>query len=159
MVIDAALVSDKHGLIVFHVPEEPPASSADSRKWTALKERQDEILYSVKANLSRNKDLRRGADLGVPVKIVSLLPQAIEPPPQVSLNAIAIPGVPAWIGQQERAPIELVRALHATIQRVSTIKPTRKRTVAKSPNSRGSVLKKIEREIANLDKWQNQAAV
>jgi hypothetical protein len=59
-VIDGVLVSDNHGLIVFHVPDTPPTSSADAVKWRALKERQDEILYAVKANLSRNKDLRRG---------------------------------------------------------------------------------------------------
>ncbi len=62
VVIDAVLVSDAHGLIVFHVPDDPPGSPTDTAKWKALQERQNEILYAMKANLSRNNDLRRGAE-------------------------------------------------------------------------------------------------
>lgn len=153
------LVSDLYGLIVFHVPDDPPNSVSDADKWSAMKERQDEILYSVKANLARNKDLRRGADLGIPVHILSLLPNDLRQPTGLEVNAVAIPKVYEWVSQQTRAPADLIRPLHAAIQRVSTIKPTRKRTIVKRSDSRGAALKQIEREIANLDKWQKQAAV
>ena len=43
------------------------------------------------------------------------------------------------------------RALNAAIQRITTIKPSKKRLSVQKADSKGGILKKIEKEIANLD--------
>ncbi len=50
-------------------------------------------------------------------------------------------------------------SLQAALQRVSTIKPAKKRSAVEQPSSRGARLKEIERNIANLDRWQKAAAI
>src|SRR5262249_51434743 len=52
-----------------------------------------------------------------------------------------------------------LKPLEAAVQRVTTIKPAKKRANAMSSDSRGTVLRQIEREIANLDRWQKRAAI
>src|SRR3954463_1287988 len=49
--------------------------------------------------------------------------------------------------------------LNAAIQRVSTLRPPKKRDNVTKPDSWGATLKKIEKEIANLDQWQNRGAI
>ena len=49
------------------------------------------------------------------------------------------------------------RNLDAALQRVSTIKPAKKRANVEKPSSRGAKLKEIEKGIANLDRWQKAA--
>jgi superfamily I DNA and RNA helicase len=51
------------------------------------------------------------------------------------------------------------RALQAAIQRVTTIKPGKRRGNVSRSGSRGAVLKDVERGIANLDRWQKRAAI
>ena len=51
------------------------------------------------------------------------------------------------------------RPLCAAIQRVTTIKPAKKRENVQKQNSKGAILKTIEKEIANLDQWQKKAAI
>ena len=52
-----------------------------------------------------------------------------------------------------------LRLVNAAIQRVTTIKPSTKRTNVEKANSRGAIIQKIEKEIANLDQWQKSAAI
>src|ERR1039457_965631 len=49
--------------------------------------------------------------------------------------------------------------LNAAIERVANIRPKSKRTIAQTPASKGSILKQIENQIANLDSWQKAAAI
>ena len=42
---------------------------------------------------------------------------------------------------------------------MTTIKPAKRRITATDPASRGSTLKEIEKNIANLDRWQKEAAI
>ena len=54
---------------------------------------------------------------------------------------------------------ELERNLQAALQRVTTIKPAKKRNSVTKDDSRGAILKEIESGIANLDRWQKAAAI
>lgn len=67
--------------------------------------------------------------------------------------------VPALLGELEPIGDELYRGVQASLQRVSTIKPTKKRAGVKRGDSRGARLKEIEKGIANLDRWQKRAAI
>jgi superfamily I DNA and RNA helicase len=52
-----------------------------------------------------------------------------------------------------------LRLVNAAIQRIATIKPAVRRSNVVHANSRGGVMQRIEREIANLDQWQKRAAI
>lgn len=56
-------------------------------------------------------------------------------------------------------PDQLLPSINAAIERVANIRPKSKRLIAKTPSSKGSILKKIESQIANLDSWQKAAAI
>jgi len=56
-------------------------------------------------------------------------------------------------------PEGLLIHLNAALQNVSTIKPRKKRASVKEQTSRGSLLKEIEKKIANLDPWQRRGAI
>ena len=66
--------------------------------------------------------------------------------------------IPAFLGELEPITPEVERAVQAALQRVSTIKPAKKRAGVQA-GTRGAILKDIERNIANLDQWQKAAAI
>ena len=68
-------------------------------------------------------------------------------------------GVPEFVRNLPAITPEIERGLQAALQRVSTIKPVKKREGVQNPASRGATLKEIERGIANLDQWQKAAAI
>lgn len=151
LTVDALLVSQKPGLLAFHLVE----SGQNYREY------QDRLHYVLEANLSRHESLRSGRRLGVPINVVSIFPEGDVPSdadkhyPAASISSLA-----AVLGDAEGVPDEtLYRKLSAAIQRVTTIKPLKKRANVARPNSKGAILREIEKEIANLDRWQKQAAI
>ena len=46
-----------------------------------------------------------------------------------------------------------------SLQKIASIKPRKKRENVKNSGSKGDIIKKIEKEIANLDQWQKKAAL
>jgi superfamily I DNA and RNA helicase len=67
--------------------------------------------------------------------------------------------MPAIIQTFESLDENLLRPLNAAIQRVSTLRPSKRRENVTRSDSRGATIKKIEQEIANLDQWQNRGAI
>jgi len=53
----------------------------------------------------------------------------------------------------------IYQALQAALQRVTTLRPAKRRARVSKQDSRGAVLKQIESGMANLDQWQKQAAI
>ena len=155
---DAMLLSQEHGLVVFVLHSDRQMPNTDNA-WQSVEEQQDAIYYAVKNNLGRHPTLRKGRELGVVINVVTLFPQPPEVP--VGFNAFVsdIPHLGELLQQLDPVPAELFRPLSAALQRVTAIKPVKKRTAAVTPGSRGAVLKRIEREIANLDQWQKAAAI
>ncbi|WP_438404020.1 hypothetical protein, partial [Aeromonas veronii] len=51
------------------------------------------------------------------------------------------------------------KQINATIQKTDVLKPNKKRGNVTRENSFGGTMKKIEKEIANLDSWQKKAAI
>jgi superfamily I DNA and RNA helicase len=150
MTIDALLVSDKPGLVAFHFPMLVDDYADD----------QDRMYYALEANLSRHETLRKGRKLGVPINIVSIFPEGQAPEPE---DGVLVATPSSLVAVLERAEEidnpELSRKLCAAIQRVTSIKPRKRRQNVARADSRGALLKEIEKEIANLDRWQKEAAI
>jgi len=68
-------------------------------------------------------------------------------------------GTPSPVELLPEIDDEKLRLVHASVERVTTIKPARKRSGVVQSNSRGAAIKRIEAEIANLDQWQKRAAI
>ena len=159
VMVDALLVSPQRGLIAFSFADNPFEGGPASDAWTPLSDRQDKLYVAIENSLRRHDDLRRGRSLAVDLQIVTILPDVSNVPE--NLNGCFADFTTLNKVVRDFAPIEetLLRPLQAALQRVSTIKPPKRRSQVSSPNSKGATLKHIERQIANLDQWQKQAAV
>jgi len=155
--VDALLCSREHGLVVFLFADNPPSRS-DINAWQALKDSQDNAYVAIKNTLIKHSDLRRGRDLGFEPQTLTLFPSEPYCPDETYQGFVLLTGVEGAVRGFADLPVVFERPLNAALQRVSTIKPAKKRTNVSRSGSKGDVLRHIEREIANLDKWQSQAA-
>ncbi|MDR7168947.1 superfamily I DNA and RNA helicase [Nocardia kruczakiae] len=155
MDVDALLVSQDHGLVAFLLAEGQPTTGVE---WDPYVETQDRLYSALVATLRRHDGLRHGRRLAVEPITATLFPAPVSPP-----NADGFFGELAQVadfvsGLDPLSP-ELIRRLEAALQRVTTIKPAKKRASVTKPNSRGAIMKEIEKGIANLDRWQKSAAI
>lgn len=154
--VDALLVSREHGLVAFLLADESPA---DERGWEQAIASQDRLYAVIEGYLRRHEALRIGRQLALTPSTVTVFPGPVVPPGRPEGDYVAMADVPNLLpGLTPIAP-DIERGLQAAFQRVSTIKPAKKRERVERAGSRGAVLKQIEREIANLDQWQKAAAI
>lgn len=151
--IPALYVSSKYGLIVFDVlPALMPANAQ------TIAERQDSIALALSSKLLQYKGLSYGRSLGVTVNVLTYFPDTT--PELGALPSVATPkSFVERVRECTAFDAHYLPSLNAAIERVANIKPKAKRENAKTPKSRGSILKEIEAEIANLDAWQKSAAI
>lgn len=150
VVVDALLVARERGLVIFDLNEVSEETA----------ERQNDLHAAVQRRLLGYKSLRSGRGLAFEINILTFSPdqQSVD----VGVNGLLVAN-PKTFDQVLRTlePIgpEVFASLNAAVERVTTIKPTRKRLSVKKTNSRGAILKEIEKQIANLDQWQKKAAI
>jgi superfamily I DNA and RNA helicase len=156
--VDALLVSSTHGLVAFDLTSSLPPHPDDEER-DALTEKQDQIHASLFNKLNAHRDLRKGRSLGFDIYVVTYHPtlaDVIHEDELIATPPVALPGILADFAGVDHT---LLRPLNAAIQRVSTLRPPKRRDNVVKSNSRGAILKKIEKEIANLDQWQNRGAI
>jgi superfamily I DNA and RNA helicase len=158
VIVDALLLTEQHGLIAFKFHGQTPRAD-DQSAWQHLEDAQDQLFYAIDANLGRHDELRAGRRLGVTVETITLFPVSPSVPHDLKGRFVGLDGVREAI--EECVPVDLLfwRPLQAALQRVTTIKPRKKRAFVTRPESRGGILKEIERGINNLDQWQKKAAI
>lgn len=160
--VDALLLSPDHGLVAFLLGSSPPDSPAG---WEEARESQDRLYKVLETTLGRHDSLRRGRQLAVTPATATVYPtvspQAAEAMPDATDDSYFgdLDGVVDWVRGLPGIDAPLERAAQAALQHVMTIKPAKKRTAVSAEGSRGAVLKRIEREISNLDAWQKKAAI
>lgn len=153
--IDGLLVTRDHGLVAFLLAGMPQSSD----DWPDLIEAQDRLFGVLESNLGRHEGLRVRRKLAVNVETVTVFPSSIVAPEGAEGHYARIDEVAGIVESLPGVSDEVERALHAALQRVTTIKPAKKRSDVKSATSRGAKMKVIERGIANLDEWQKKAAI
>ncbi len=154
--IDALLVSQNHGLIAFQLADEAPTTA---EQWRAVQESQDRLYNALDSHLGRHESLRVRRKLAVEIWTVTVYPEAIRQPDGSDGFYCGIDQLPEVIDNRPGIEPGLLKELESALQRVSTIKPAKRRAAVQRTNSRGAKLKAIERGIANLDRWQKQAAI
>ena len=155
--IDALLVSESHGLIAFRFADVLPGSNED---WQRLSSEQDSIYNTLESSLSKHESLRDGREFAVKIGTITVLSADLGPAPISTVATFStFEQLPALIGARPPLPTEIYHNLQAALQRVTTIRPAKRRVDVKSDTSRGATMKVIERGIANLDFWQKKAAI
>lgn len=156
--VDALLVSREHGVVAFSLASVSPRTE-DAKAWARLADEQDRLYYMVKNHLERRENLRRGRELAVPIEAVTVFPSSPELPDSLQGRYWALGEVAHRIHELGSMDVALFEPLEAAVQRVTTIKPAKRRAEVKQTHSRGAVLKQMEQAIANLDQWQKHAAI
>jgi len=150
----ALLISPRYGLVCFDVI--PIAREADLQE---LRSRQRNNVLPLKSKLLANPDLAGDDDLAFRVNSITYAQVTDGSEELKKFRIVAAEGLQAALASCEPFDPALLPAINATIERVANIRPRSKRLIAKTPESKGSILKQIESEIANLDSWQKAAAI
>lgn len=156
--IDALFISERYGLVAFIFPE-----LGKHVELNDIIEKQGELYFQLTNALTQYLNLRKGRSLAFHPNVISIIPnyeniQIDEIEPGYVLSTFEeLPGtINTKASEFDGA---YYRALVESLQKVSSIKPRKKRKNVKKSDSKGNILKKIEKEIANLDKWQNKATL
>lgn len=155
--IDALLVSETRGLIAFRFAGLIPTTVPE---WVGLAAEQDRVFNALESHLSRYDSLRSGRKFAVTISTVTVFAAPVGDPP-ITTDAVfcSFDELPEFVGEREGLTEPLYHNLQAALQRVSTIRPAKRRAEVKSADSRGAAIKVIEQGIANLDFWQKKAAI
>jgi superfamily I DNA and RNA helicase len=155
VLVDALLTTREHSVVVIDFDDRDQGPAEDER----LRLRQDDLYRILEIKLKRYKNLVEGRQLPFEINVITLVPGMRG---SILENGLFLTGPDSLVEVISKfKPLnpDLLEKINAAIERVTTIKPTRKRSSVKRPDSRGAQMKEIEKEIANLDKWQNSASV
>lgn len=156
--VEGLLLTEQHGLLALTLEAEPPATT-DQATWDRLADRQDRLAYALESNLGRYDSLRERRKLAIAVNTAMVFPVHPQVPDGLDGNYTGLAELGALIQSLEPIADHYRAALRAALQRVSTIKPAKKRASVSRSDSKAARLKLIEAEIANLDQWQQTAAI
>ena len=150
--VDALLVTQNKGIVAFIYPK-------NSNEINALKEEQDELYYQMDYNFKKYNSLRKGRDLAFVPKVVTWLPKSEDYDSDTEYLFANESNLKDILDELDDFDKEIYPVLCEALQKVSNIKPRKKRENVKEEKSKGGIIKSIEREIANLDRWQKKAAL
>jgi superfamily I DNA and RNA helicase len=156
--VDALLVCREHGLTAFAFETSPP-SKVEPQFSKRVADHQDRVYFSLRTYLAKFDNLRRGRDLGFDVNTLTLVPLLPAGAAEAGVLIADVSNIAETLRNFSSLPPEYERPLNAALQRVSTLRPPKKRSTVTAATSRGGVLRKLEQEIANLDQWQKAAAI
>ncbi len=145
--IDALLITKEKGLIAFIFDD-----------GINSEEKQNQLFFQITNTLNSYESLRRGRSLAITPTVISFfsidnIRDSYED--YIFTNKYKLSSEIASIEGFDSSYYEkLIEAL----QKISTLKPKKKRNNIRKKTSRGSKIKFIEQQIANLDQWQKKAA-
>jgi superfamily I DNA and RNA helicase len=155
--IDALLTCEEFGVVAFDLSgqgEQPQQGWVDS-----LSRLHNDMFVGLETKLKEHRELRKGRNLAFEIRTVTLAPRL----PDCALPEDVIVVTPgSLLGILSKgAPLErsLLQYVNAAIQTTSTMKPRKKRANVTGKQSKGAIVKEIEKQIANLDRWQKKAAI
>lgn len=150
--VEALWVTESKGMIAFIF-----GNSKDSTE--QLKEQQDSLYYNIDFYLKKYSNLRKGRNLAFDPLVITVLPDKVEYTDENHEYLFCTcEDVPLHVDDFNGFDKAIYKRLCEVLQKVSEIKPRKKRANVKKSGSYGDIIKKIEKEIANLDEWQKKAA-
>jgi superfamily I DNA and RNA helicase len=156
--IDALLTSKDFGLVAFDLKN----SNGDIEDDDYLKEtsrRQDEIYAAISSKLLENRELVHGRRLALDVNVVTVHHDSEYNSEDGSVVILPANAVPKYLTHLLALDDHLYEVLNSVIQRTTTLRPKKRRSNVTVADSKGAIVKTIDREIANLDTWQKRVAI
>jgi len=154
-VVDALLICQEHGFVVIDFDCRTP----EQKDYEPIRQKQDDLYRTLEIKLKGYRTLMKGRGLAFSVNVVTLVPGLTDIVHESDLLISGLNNLLNLISTFEPIDSELLWNINAAIERVTNVRPPRKRSNIKKAGSRGAILKEIEKEIYNLDKWQNNAAI
>lgn len=150
--VDALLLSEKIGLVAF-------IFSGLDKDTEGIIEEQGELYFQLTNTLTQYPSLRKGRSLAFEPCVISITPHKLDTPAEDGYILTTFENLPAVLSSIPAFDTSYYHVLVESLQKVANIKPRKKRDNVKSVGSKGDIIKKIEKEIANLDRWQKKAAL
>ncbi len=150
LLTDALLVTQEHGVIAFDLTTQVGSDEENILNY------QDDIYRGLFKRFLTEKSLviRRKLSFDIAIFSFRQLPED-----DLDVEIITPSDFVEQLSQCQSINAEQFKLINASIQKTSVLKPQKKRNKAVTEGSYGTIIKKIEKEIANLDKWQKKAAI
>lgn len=145
--IDALFISKEKGLVAFIFDD-----------GFDCEEHQNQLYYQITNTLNSYESLRKGRKLAVYPSIISFFSRMDIPSSHDEYKYANSENLKRELEAIDDFEIEYYEKLTEALQKISTLKPRKKRKNVKKETSKGSKIKYIEQQIANLDQWQKKAA-
>lgn len=156
MTLDGLLCSEEHGVVIFHYLKEDVVTEE-------LAEIVDEVHLKITAKLSEVRELTKNRSLAVPVKSIVYAPSGYNHEIGELEGDVLLSITEADIKENIQSSYwehpELLRTVLSRLQSLSNLKPKRKRSYVRDADSKGAVLKSLERSLATLDANQTRAVL
>lgn len=146
--VDGLLVTKEKGLTAF-IFESNSESAADA---------QDLLYYQINNTLTKYESLRKGRNVVITPSVISFFSQPIHPESTNDYLYCDNLNLKQVIDELPAFDNNYYSVLCESLQKISSMKPKKRRRNVTKEDSKGSIIKKIEKEIANLDEWQKKAA-
>jgi len=152
--IDAILISEEYGLIIFDIIEGPNENDRTDI--------QDDLYNKFQSRLLQNKKLVKKRDLMVDISVVTFAPAWKFRPNNNDFGYELVTSeaeLDNFLNDLHWNNNEYFNKLVEDVQMITTIKSRPKREKVKTVDSKGGKLIKLEESIANLDSNQSQAVI
>jgi len=146
--IDGLLITKDKGLIVFIFND----------KTVDMFEQQDLMFYQLTNALTKYERLRKRRELAFVPNVITLFPPDSCPENNETYLFCDVDSLEFEYFELPDFDPDLYEILVESLQKISSMKPKKKRPNVVRDDSFGGIIKKIEAEIANLDQWQKKAA-
>ena len=147
--VDALLICETKGLVAF-IFSEPNLNDEES---------QDLLYYQLQSTLTKYESLRKKRRLAIDPLVISFYPTKDIPTTNDEYIYCNSETLQKTLNNLPDFDVELYSALCEALQKISSMKPKKKRQGIKNSDSYGGIIKKIEAEIANLDEWQKKSCI
>lgn len=123
----------------------------------------DDVHLKVTARLTEVKDLTRNRKLIVPVNSMTYAPLLQKDVDEDLCERVQLyrdpKGLVGCVRSEQFADSDLLNVVLSRLQSLTNLKKTKRRAYVQQPDSKGAVLKALERELATLDVSQTRAVL
>lgn len=145
IIIDVLIVTKEKGILA--IKFSTGNKNSDS-------EQSDKVYILLRNLLMKSKRLRDKRDLAIDINSIIVTLDTTE----AGDGIISIDRFNEYFGNLDEFNDEYYEALNEALDKIVSAKPKKLRSNIHKEGSYGSIIKNIERQIANLDEWQKEAA-
>lgn len=160
VIADALLLTPELGVVAFRMSTTETIDADDKSDSDEQQQQHQALRASLTSHFVQHPALWDDDHLAFKIFVISVVGDSstIANP---KLGFVTISQLGNYIQSLERSSISssLFTQLESVTQSVTTLKSRPRRPEATNPTSRGSIVRKIEKSVSTLDRWQKRAAI